>query len=301
MTETLVVVNPHAASGRAAKVWQELSPILISQLKDPLIAITQSPAELFNHIQDACASGIKQLISIGGDGTNHAIVNTLIGKEFSSVNQPLIYGNVPVGTGRDWARMLEIPQDMKKIPQWLAEANPMPVDVGQLVIDGGKTSHFLNIASAGISGDIDQRVNEIKHRKPWTFLSQTLAALLHYDPKILRVEVDGKLWFEGKAFIVAVANGTTFGHGMKIAPSASINDALFDVVLVEAMPLSEVLITLPRLYNGSHIYHPKCKMTRGEHVRIQSDSVIGLDLDGEASSAKEAQFEIIPQALQFLR
>ncbi len=117
----------------------------------------------------------------------------------------------------------------------------------------------------------------------------------------MRVRVDGEDWYEGKAYLVAVANGTTFGHGMRIAPTAQINDGLFDVVLVEGMPRMEILLALRKVYNATHLVHPGVHFKRGKTVEITGlQGPLGLDLDGESASGESLRFSVQPGMLQLL-
>lgn len=299
MTRTLVVLNPHAAGGKAGRLWRKLEPLLWQSLGDLVIAVTKNPLEIAEHLETAYASGVTRVIAIGGDGTNHALVNAIITLNSQhSGEPPMIYGNVPVGTGRDWARGTGFPTKAEVAARWIAHAQPRPTDVGHLAADGER-SYFLNIASAGLSGEVDRRVNATQVRRPWTFLQATIVTLLSHRPQPMRVEVEGSLWYEGNAYLVAVANGTTFGHGMKIAPTAQITDGLFDVILIEGMPRLEALVALRKLYDASHLVHPGVQFRRGQQVHITGDD-IGLDLDGEPASGDDLTFTIKPGLLQLL-
>jgi YegS/Rv2252/BmrU family lipid kinase len=299
MTRTLVVLNPHAAGGKAGRLWRKLEPLLWQSLGELVIAVTRHPLEIIDHLDTAYASGVTRVIAIGGDGTNHALVNAIIDVNNQHPDgPPMIYGNVPVGTGRDWARGTGFPIKPEVAAQWIAHAQPRKTDIGQLMADGTQT-YFLNIASAGLSGEVDRRVNATQVRRPWTFLQATIGTLLNHRPQPMRVEIDGSLWYEGKAYIVAVANGTTFGHGMKIAPTAQITDGLFDVILVEGMPRVEALLALRKLYDATHLLHPGVHFKRGQQVHIIGDN-IGLDLDGEPASGDDLTFSVKPGLLQLL-
>jgi len=86
---------------------------------------------------------------------------------------------------------------------------------------------------------------------PGLFYTSTLKGLLTSRPPRLAVQLDGKLWYEGHAYIVAIANGQTFGHGMRVAPNAVYNDGLFDVILVEGMPRTRIVMALNTVFSGS--------------------------------------------------
>lgn len=301
MSRTLIVLNPHAGSGRAGRLWKELEPLLWELLGELVVAITQRQEDVAEHLDKAQAAGVQRVIAIGGDGTNHSLVNALADlNERSPQAARMVYGQLPIGSGRDWARYRNIPMDVRAAAHWIANATPVATDIG-LVRYEGERQHFLNIASAGLSGEVDRRVNAVKRRRPWTFLQATVEGILQHRPQPMQVTLDGQTWFSGPAYLVAVANGTTFGHGMRVAPHARSDDGLFDVVLVEGVSRPTILKALYRVYNGSHLTHPAVHYRQARSVRIQGllDSV-GLDLDGEHASSRDMQFEIQPGLLNIL-
>jgi diacylglycerol kinase (ATP) len=301
MPQTLIILNPHAGSGRAGRLWTELEPLLWQTLGELVVAITQRTEEVALHLDQAYASGLTRVVSIGGDGTNHALVNALADLNARNPDgPPMVYGNLPIGSGRDWARFKGIPFDIHKAAHWIADAKPQPTDIGLLTFDG-KREHFLNIASAGLSGEVDQRVNRVQTRRPWTFLQATIASILQHEPQPMQVTLDDKPWYDGAAYLVAVANGTTFGHGMKIAPNAQTDDGLFDVVLVEGVSRPVILSALYRVYNGSHLTHPAVRFGKAKEVHIQGErGAVALDLDGEHASGRDLSFKVRPGLLHLL-
>jgi diacylglycerol kinase (ATP) len=303
MSRTLIILNPHAGGGRAGRVWRELEPLLWEQLGELVIAVTQRAEEVGHHLDEARACGISRVISIGGDGTNHALVNALAQhNERYPDAAPMIYGILPIGTGRDWARGLGIPiRDLRAAAEWIARAQPGPVDLGLLQRAGAPGEYFLNIASAGLGGAVVQRVERAAVRRPWTFLKATVQTILRYTPKPMQVLVDGELWHDDPAYILAIANGTTFGHGMKIAPEARYNDGLFDVLVVRAVSRWQVLMALRRVYAGSHLTHPAVRYARARRVDVRDPGGdLQIELDGEYAQGSGLTFTLRPGLLHML-
>jgi YegS/Rv2252/BmrU family lipid kinase len=302
MSKTLIVLNPRAGSGRAGQVWTELEPLLWELLGELVIAVTQNPQDVAAHLEEAYAAGLTRIISIGGDGTNHVLVNALTALNRRHPEGPrMVYGNLPIGTGRDWARGFGIPTDnYRRAAEWIAHAQPKSIDLGLLHFDH-QDEYFLNIASAGMGGDVVSRVNRTARRRPWTFLQATVESLMRYQPKPIQVTLDGKEWYDNRAYLLAVANGTTFGHGMKIAPNAQQDDGLFDVLVIDDIPRLRVLAALKSVYDGSHLTHPAVHHMRAAEVRVQSPAgTIGIELDGEYAAGRDLTFTVQPGALQVL-
>ena len=66
MSKTLIILNPHAAGGRAGKLWTHIEPMLWDKLGELVLAVTQNPAEVAQHLDHAYASGLTRVVSIGG-------------------------------------------------------------------------------------------------------------------------------------------------------------------------------------------------------------------------------------------
>ncbi len=300
-SKTLIILNPHAAGGRAGKVWTQIEPILWDKLGELVLAVTQHPEEVALHLDKAYASGLRRVISIGGDGTNHALVNALADLNAEHPDSaPMIYGTLPVGTGRDWARSRGIPFDIEQAAEWVATAQPQATDIGLLQTESMR-EHFLNIASTGLGGDVDARVNRVQKRRPWTFLRATIETIMRYSPQRIQVKLDGELWYDDKSWLAVVANGSMFGHGMQIAPKASVTDGLFDVIVLEAVSRMTLLRALRLVYSGEHLMHPAVHYRRAKNIDIVSPSgQLGIDLDGEYAQGESLKFSMRPGLLQLL-
>jgi YegS/Rv2252/BmrU family lipid kinase len=266
--------------------------------------VTESPGEVPQHIDAASAAGITHVIAIGGDGTNHAVINALAERPCLD---NMTFGSVPVGTGRDWARTLGIPGDPRAAVDWLGRAQPVPCDLGRMECldaehtDRAYTRMFLNVASAGVSGEIDRCVNRARRRTCITFLRSTITTLLRYKPQRISVKCDKAVFYSDAAYLLAVANGRYFGRGMFIAPSAVIDDGLFEVVLVEEMPRRRILLALPQVFSGEHVRRDDVHCTRAAVVEVHSDDgPLALDLDGEEAQGQDLRFTMLPAAVNIL-
>jgi len=300
---TLVIINPHTAGGRAQRIFKKIESQLFETFGELLIAVTQRPQEVAEHLDTAARADISHLITLGGDGTNHVVLNALAERSDLRV----AFGSIPLGTGHDWARSLGMPEDPHEAVGWLAHACPVRCDLGRVeylnVHGDGKSSPriFLNIASAGVSGEVDHRVNRVRHRSSLTFLRATIATLMKYRPQRVRVLCDGKEFYSGKSYLVAVANGQYFGRGMWIAPNALINDGMLDVIMVEGMPRLRILLAFKSVYRGTHLKRKDVKHTRAASVVVCSEEgPLKLDFDGEEDSGQELRFSVMPGAVNIL-
>ena len=81
--------------------------------------------------------------------------------------------------------------------------------------------------------------------------------------------IDGETWFDGRVLLVAVANGSSFGRGMRVAPGAVVDDGEAELVVIEAMPKILLPLRLPRLYFGTHLALRQVHHRRVRALRIE--------------------------------
>lgn len=297
---TLVILNPKAGSGRAGRLWPRLEPLLYQHFGSLLVAITETPAQIAQYLDQAHEAGLTRIIAVGGDGTNHAIINAIIeARARRPEAEPFILGHLPMGTGQDFARSLKIPPKPEDAIPWLARVEPHPIDLGKIELDG-QPHYFLNISSVGVSGKVVERLEGVP-RRPWSFYMSALLALSTYQPPVMQIRLDGELWYQGRCWLAAIANGAVFGRGMMIAPGAKVNDGLFDVVIVKEASRMALIRCFNTIYSGKHLQREEVELRRGKVVEIEClDGPLTLDLDGEPSHAQHLRFSIQPDALQMI-
>jgi diacylglycerol kinase family enzyme len=113
----------------------------------------------------------------------------------------------------------------------------------------------------------------------------------------MKVAVDGAER-TGRMHDVIVANGRFLAGGMKICPEAEPDDGLFDVLVIGDVTKRDLAVSLPKIYRGTHLPHPKAELLRGRTVTIDAERPVPLELDGEQPGTTPVRFEIVPGALR---
>ena len=113
----------------------------------------------------------------------------------------------------------------------------------------------------------------------------------------MSVDADGERR-EGRMYEVIVANGVYVAGGMRMAPDAAPDDALFDTVLIGDVTKPEFLTTFPKIYRGTHVTHPKVEVLRARTVSVEATDTLPVVLDGEQPGTTPARFEILPGVLR---
>jgi diacylglycerol kinase (ATP) len=298
MKELVFFVNPAAGSGRAGAVWDGLvagHP----ELRGAALVRESDLARARERLTAALAAPeARALVAIGGDGTLHHVANVLLA---SGLAERIALGVVPAGTGSDLARTLGIPLQPSAALQLALEARPRAVDALRLRRADGTVRFALNTVSAGVSGLVVEGVNALARRRQTTYLAATVRALLRYRPLPCRVSVDGEPFYEGPTFLFAVANGPTFGNGMRVAPPARLDDGFAEVVVAGDIPRWQLPVYLPLLVLGRHLGRSRCRHRQGRSVRWEPLVPFPpFELDGETLAAGSAEITLLPAALRML-
>jgi diacylglycerol kinase (ATP) len=125
---------------------------------------------------------------------------------------------------------------------------------------------------------------------------------LRYSPDETEIRVDLQAAQRGPTAAVAIANGGWFGGGMHVAPTARLDDGILEVVRFGDLARRDFVISLPRLYRGTHYTHPHVTHSRGAEVQAASlgNSGVGeieIEADGELVGALPAKFSLLRSAL----
>lgn len=304
MSETVILVNPRAGSGRAAKLWERLR-LGGAVPPEARVVLAGDPESAARQLDEALHGNppVVRLVAVGGDGTIHLAANRLVA---DGLADRVALGMVPAGTGSDLARTLGLPRKAEAALAHACSVEPRPMDLVEMETrtpTGLDRRVVLNVASAGISGVVARRINARPTKGATVYLTGALAAVATYRPFRGRVTVDGESMYEGGLYLLAVANGPSFGKGMRVAPRALVDDGLADVVVIRDMPRWRVPLRLPRLYLGNLLGSSAVDWRRGREVRLEAEGPIPpLEVDGETVEAEpspDVVFRLLPGALRF--
>jgi diacylglycerol kinase (ATP) len=246
------------------------------------------------------------VVSVGGDGTLNEVVNGFF-RNGAPIPTATKLAMVPVGTGGDFRRTLRIPLDTRAAIDILKSGLVRRLDAGCVTYQtaDGATAvrHFINIADAGLGGDVVYRVNRgSKRLGSLTYKVGSGLALLTYKNKPMTVVIDGTKHELPRAQQVVVANCQFFGGGMQMAPSASPTDGVFDVILIKDAGKIETARGINDFLSGKHLDNgnPKIELMYGKRITVTSPEKVRIDLDGEDVGFLPALFEIQPGAIEFI-
>lgn len=295
---TVFLVNPASANGSTGRRWPELARRAAAAGLEGATLFSERQGHLAELAREAALDGAELLVVVGGDGSVNEVANGLAGLG----RQPEV-AIVPRGTGWDFSRTFGIPRKVDDAVRIALEGDVRTIDVGRASYrawDGSDaTASFANVASAGMSGAIAKRANETSKALGGkaSYLWATFAVFSGWEATEIEVVVDD-VRRTGRMFDVVVANGRFFGGGLQICPEAQPDDGVFDVLTIGDVTKRDLVQTMPKMYRGTHLPHPKAELLRGSSVTVTSETPLPIELDGEQPGTTPVTFEVAAAALR---
>jgi len=238
--------------------------------------------KLMNELEQGSISGV---VAFGGDGFIHEIIQHVVPRDIS-------LGVIPCGTGNDFARSIGIYRlSLTQQLELITVSDSRTIDLGQV-----GSIWFAAILSTGFDALVNERANLMqwpkgRMRYNIAMIEKILALTAHRYR--LRLDADS---VEVEATLVTVANGASYGGGMKVCPDASLNDGLFDVMVLGKVSRIELLKVFPKVYSGRHVGHPAVTFYRCREIEIIGSG--SSFADGEPISSLPLTAQCISNAVK---
>jgi len=287
--EYKVIVNPAAGKGKAGKQIAYVKELLGAAGIAYELELTKRAGHAAELAAKAVQEGWPAVVAMGGDGTINEVVTGLAG-----FDTPL--GVIPLGTGNDYARSLQLPRTLPEAIKVLAQPEVTLMDMGE---DQG--NYFLCIAGIGFPADVMYNVNEEKSifGGPPAIVWGIIKTLRDLRDMPLTLELDGRV-LSVNAQGVFILNTVYAGGGFRFSPEASYSDGMLDVLLMRDMSRMEVLGLLPRVYAGTHLTHAKVDFFRVRQVNIFPESPVRKMVDGNIVGTTPIKARVYPKKLRVL-
>ena len=283
-----LIVNPSAGGGRAHKALPAVQESLAALGLEHHVERTTS-LEHARELGRAAASAGETAVALGGDGLIGAVAGAL--RETGGV-----LGVLPGGRGNDFARALGIPLEPRAACEVLAGGVIKELDLGEA---DGRT--FIGIASCGFDSEANRVANETRLvRGNLVYAYGALRALIGWRPATFTVELDGGAPRTATGYTVAAANSKAYGGGMWLAPDASLEDGLLDVVIVGDVPKARFLRLLPTVFKGEHVRQPGVEVLRCRELRISAERSFEMYADGDPIASLPVTVRALPSAIKVL-
>lgn len=277
--------NPVAGRGAARELAERTLAEAVARGHDAALLPSDRARAADAVANQVTAGAIDRLIAIGGDGTIHHAIQAAVGTS-------LVVGVVPSGTGNDLVGATGLdPAPDAAIDRALGP----PAAIDLLRIDD---RYSATVATLGFSVAVNQRAEVVRWpRGPAKYTAATLLELAGLRRYPLTVHLDGRR-LDLSPNLVAVANTSAFGGGMKIAPGARPDDGRLEVIVVGPASRATMLRLLPTVRRGGHVEHAAVQVHHGTRVTIESDPPTEVRADGEIVGSTPTEIELMPAALQ---
>lgn len=292
--DTLVIVNPVSGGGSALRAEPLVASYLAEQGRSVQFVRSRSSEDVREQAAKAGAAGYRYVVALGGDGAVHHVVEGVYGTD-------AIAGIFPAGNGNDIARDLGIPGEPVLAADSFLHSKPRAVDLVRVQFGDGRTVHYLGVGGVGLDAEAAHLANT--RFKGWPgvtrYLAGTLWTFYHAPALELRAEMDGVRW-AGKALFAAVANATSYGSGVRIAPEARMDDGWLDVVVVGEVEWTRLFEAIPILLTAGKLHFEEVQRFRCRRVRLETERPARVHGDGELLGESPAEFEVLPGAVRVM-
>jgi diacylglycerol kinase (ATP) len=293
--DTFVIVNPASGGGRALRAEPDVVSLLAARGCRAKFVHSKSSEDIREQAAHAAAEGFQTVVALGGDGAFHHLVEGVRGTD-------VVAGFFPAGNGNDIARALGIPCDPVAAAHAFLRGQPRAVDLVRVRFSDDRVAHYIGAGGMGMDAEAAHLANT--RFRAWPGVTRYLAGaftIFFREPLLnVSVEIDGANW-SGRALFVAVANATSYGSGVRIAPQAQMDDGLLDVVIVGDVGLMRLLEAIPIvLTTGDLRGFREVTRYRCRRVSLRADRAARVHGDGEALGSAPAEFEILPGAIRVM-
>jgi YegS/Rv2252/BmrU family lipid kinase len=274
-----LVCNPTRENEKALRVANSIE-ILLSGMDIRHKIFSLAWPEAFSDFSEAWV--------VGGDGTVNWFIN-----QYPNIQIPLsVFAG---GTGNDFHWMLYGDLSLEKQVDRVLEGKPQLIDAG---ICNGKL--FLNGVGIGFDGAV---AKDLLGRKKLagkaSYLLSILKHIIGYREKPCMLQMPHKT-ISQDCFMISVANGQRYGGGFKVAPRASVTDALLDVNMVGKVSLLKRIRYLPVIEKGKHLQLPFIQYEQVPSIAISSKEILYAHIDGELEIDSRFDIEILPKHFSFI-
>ena len=288
MRSFTALVNPISGGGRAAEKWAPLAARISAAGAEVRVELTRSREHAVESARTAASEG-RIVVAVGGDGLVRDVAEGVVAARG-------VMGIVPAGRGNDLARSLGFPTDVPGLADLLLAGVDAPCDVielGDLIVLGN--------VYCGIDSVSNAMINNNRWLPPkLVYRLAPVRAIVTWRAPRFTLTVDGEV-SSVRAHMVVVGNSGAYGHGLRIVPSARIDDGQLDVLVVGNGPKRAIASFMRAAQHGTHVDRPEVSVRTAHEITIAADRVVPVCGDGEELAALPVTMRIRTDLLRLIR
>lgn len=232
---TLFIVNPTSGKSSRRKKFAEFSKE-ISVNSNYQIVETQYRGHA-RELATQAKNDYLTIVAVGGDGTINEVASGILGSEVN-------LGIIPLGSGNGLAYHLGVPQDCKDALKLIENVQPKPIDIIYV-----NDRIVINVGGLGFDGHVAKLFNNMANRGLVSYMMLIFRELIKFKEFDYGINTNN-ISNTGKAFIIAIANGSEFGNRFKVAPDADHNNGKLTLVIIRKPPLYKLIRLFYLAYRG---------------------------------------------------
>ena len=282
------VYNPISGNRRLIPVVPIIERFVNRDLYDYSIISTEYKGHATELARQYAAQQYDAVIAVGGDGTVNEVGCGLIGTGTA-------LGIIPCGSGNGLARHLGIPMDPFKAVKWLDKSIFTEIDYGMI-----ENQPFFCTCGVGFDAKVSDSFSKAGSRGVLTYLESIMKEIATYHNETYKLSFDNSSeTFE--AFFITCANADQWGNNAFIAPTASLQDGILDVICAHPFSVVDAPLIAFQLFNKQIHKNPKVSVRKCRRVTITRDTEGPAHYDGEpVMLGKEIHIEIVSGGLKVL-
>lgn len=295
-----VIANPISGNKKLSKKWKEIEQLLNEKNIDFSYAFTAYSKHEVELVHTAIQQGYRNIISVGGDGTLHHVVNGIMTQRYVKTSD-ITVAVIPLGTGNDWIKTYDIPNDIENAINLVKKKKTVLQDIGQLELIN-TTAYFNNVAGIGYDGYVVNKLNKLKRFGAIAYLLSGIAGLFFYKKTTFEIEVNNKL-IETKCLMTLFGICKYSAGGMQLTDFKYATDGLFDITIAKNLSLLDLILNIKKLYNGLITKHTKVETHLSNTLLVTPTSIKTqpfIQADGEIIGQGKVTATVIHKAIQFI-
>ena len=279
------IVNPIAGGKDKRWVIASIKRYIDSRKFDPRIHLSEKPGDAGALARESDA---EIVVAVGGDGTVSEVARELVGTD-------KVLGIIPCGSGDGLALHMGI----SRIPALAVRSlNAERVEAVDVAFLNGQP--FFCTAGFGLDASVSMQFARSTRRGLMQYIALAWDEWRQYPVDTYTISTADERW-SGKAVFVTIANANQWGNQARIAPMASLQDGMLDVIVVRPFNTLEIPELATRLMTGmAHTSHHFLHM-RGTTFHIHRERAGAVHYDGDPFEAgTDFDLSITPGALNVL-
>lgn len=289
MKNIAFIVNPISGTKTKNRVSKLIRESLNLQVFSPTVVTTEYAGHATLLAQHFALEGYYAVVAVGGDGTVNEVATGLAG-----TNTAL--GIIPNGSGNGLARHLDISTRMNRAIEMLNNSEIINIDYGMV-----NEKAFFSTCGIGFDALVAQQFNNGNTRGLKGYVQNIVNNIFQYKPESYHITGDG-IDFSTRALLVNFANANQWGYDAYIAPKASIQDGLLDMVIIDSMPIvaaAELTFNYISKFFEEEGLH--ANTIRVKEVTLSRESAAPIHIDGDPiEMPAELHVKIIEDGLKVL-